>query len=442
MIEQQSARIAEPMPLSGVLAPEAMLGGMATTGLKEAPAWAHQGGPVGELTQLGRSPEGARGGEPQGAGAVERPSPVQRLARILAGGGGAAAMVGGRQVEASLGRRAATASSGAAGDESMGVVAPGRSIAERASVLLDRREAAGREGAQAQVGGRFVRDASPVGRLLSLIDPTGGRSAAASEAAANPRAVRWLLSRLDRRERSSVLAKAGGAEFALAWLGRIDGSLTGLDLGMEQTRSEIGQTFGPRSAAGTLASFAEAGADAGASVGPASVLSEASLVAPESRPAPRSSSPRADRSGLRRVASAAAGSGGRARQAATAAVRRVDYGYVNTGSAAAAASRVDVSRLTETALSSGGLGRTSLPLVAPAMKAVAQSALLSSRGESAPASTPASASAADSAPSSDNSTSKREVEMGPEELKKLAVEMADRVSRLLRREKERRGIWA
>jgi len=123
-------------------------------------------------------------------------------------------------------------------------------------------------------------------------------------------------------------------------------------------------------------------------------------------------------------------------------MRSVDWRYVETGSTATPAASVDYGQLAAAAVRELGPSRVSLPYVAPAVKAVAQSALLEPRN--APAEGSGSA-----PPQSGGTGGNKGAEGGGGQptlskaaMKKLAIEMADRVARLLQREKERRGKWA
>ena len=112
----------------------------------------------------------------------------------------------------------------------------------------------------------------------------------------------------------------------------------------------------------------------------------------------------------------------------------LDWNLVTPHAAARDAGRTapDLSRLAQTALSSGGVSRSDLPLIAPVAMAVATHAQLTTHDDRKPESTaPAAAGKHDSSKAIEAKV----------DLDKLAVEMANRISIRSRLELERRGIW-
>jgi hypothetical protein len=151
--------------------------------------------------------------------------------------------------------------------------------------------------------------------------------------------------------------------------------------------------------------------------------------------APAASGPHGAAGGARARAAAPAPAVAQAASAAPAqALDGMDWSLVTPHAASTESGRSapDLGRLARTALSSGGVKRTDLPLIAPATMAVAQHAQLSAREDAKPeAAAPANAGKPDA-----KKTAEAKVD-----LDKLAVEMANRISIRSRLELERRGIW-
>jgi len=227
-----------------------------------------------------------------------------------------------------------------------------------------------------------------------------------------------VLRGTERAERSSLLEAAGGSDFAFAWLARVDGSKSGLDIGLGETRNEFGRTFGKRR---------------DSSLAGASPMDGASLVAGA---APAAS----ERGGLRSVgASVAGGLGGAANGAgqhgASDSMRRTDWRFVETGSRAST-SHADLGKLAAAIVGNSESGkRAPMPLVAPAAKAIAQTALRKSASE---ATTKAGGGGGGGAK---KGAAGPEPKLSEKAIDALAVEMANRVARLMGLMKERIGVW-
>ncbi|MCB9736274.1 MAG: hypothetical protein H6745_27115 [Deltaproteobacteria bacterium] len=231
-----------------------------------------------------------------------------------------------------------------------------------------------------------------------------------------------LIQSADRREVASLFQKSGASEFAYAWLSRVDGSRTGLDLGMDGAKTEMRRAFGGQSRR------------VESRVAGSSPIAEAGLVSTAS--APRSE----DRGGLRNIAAPSGGLRGSARSqhAASAAVRRTDWRFVETGSRAST-SHADLGRLAAAIVSQSQTAQKApMPLIAPAAKAVAQSALRNPTNE-APTGKKSSK-PAQKAGGADKGKGEK-VTLSEEAMEQLAFEMVGRIVRRLGQDKERIGIW-
>lgn len=324
------------------------------------------------------------------------------------------------------------------------------------------------EGASPLQGYRFTEtqselaDASPEQSFLQLMASSGdGGGGVGSRSPAQIAAIvrkgglsrgqrAGLLSSLlrgtERAERTSLLEEAGAPEFAFAWLSRVDGSRTGLDLGLGDTRQEFGKAFGPRRDSSVAmdspiagASLVASGAQDGVSRGG---LSQQGGGAGRAGTSGRSRAGGADRSGLRSLAgtvSQTSTGASRPQHGASQAMRRTDWSFVDTGSRAST-THADLGKLAAAIVGNSESGqRAPMPLVAPAVKAVAQTALRDSKTGSSP-SQPAQGSGGGGADAGkrgpvDAKMSEKAVEM-------LAVEMANRVARLMGLMKERIGVWS
>lgn len=229
-----------------------------------------------------------------------------------------------------------------------------------------------------------------------------------------------ILRGTERAEMTAVLEQAGGRDFAMAWLGRVDGSRSGLDIGMKETRQEFGRTFG--------------GARRDSAMAGDSPIAGASFV--------QTGAPSGDdRSGLRSLASSVVGSStgaARPQHGASQAMRRTDWSFVQTGSKAATA-HADLGKLAAAIVgSSESSGRAPMPLVAPAAKAVAQTALRDAKTNSA--NSPAQQGGGGGAQA--GSRGPVDAKMSEKAVEMLAIEMANRVARLMGLTNERRGIWS
>jgi hypothetical protein len=282
-----------------------------------------------------------------------------------------------------------------------------------------RRNLSGTEGTrQAAARSRVAAQRGTLSRLLQNVQGTGGQRHRGN--GLTPRIIGRLLNRLDERQSVSSMSRLDVGEFALSWLRRVDGQLSGIDSGLEQSSTELASFFGM---ADTRTS----------SVAMDSPVSDAKLVTPGVE---RPSVSGDDSSGLRNLG-AAMGQGGRSSQHVSEASSKVDWGFVNTGSETSTA-HVDMKALAASAFGSGNAKNGSMPLVAPAVKAVAQTAMRSSKSEEAPAATPS----VQQAPSEEGATPASAGGMNDKAMDQLAQEMAGRISRRLKREKDRRGIWA
>ena len=119
-------------------------------------------------------------------------------------------------------------------------------------------------------------------------------------------------------------------------------------------------------------------------------------------------------------------------------MRRTDWSFVQTGSKAATA-HADLGKLAAAIVgSSESSGRAPMPLVAPAAKAVAQTALRDAKTNSA--NSPAQQGGGGGAQA--GSRGPVDAKMSEKAVEMLAIEMANRVARLMGLTNERRGIWS
>ena len=70
------------------------------------------------------------------------------------------------------------------------------------------------------------------------------RGAQAVDRGLQPQVIGRILNRLEQRQDSTVVSRADSADFALAWLRRVDGQLSGIDTGLEQTTESLSSYFG------------------------------------------------------------------------------------------------------------------------------------------------------------------------------------------------------
>ena len=148
-----------------------------------------------------------------------------------------------------------------------------------------------------------------------------------------------------------------------------------------------------------------------------------------------------DKSGLRSVAAAVvhtATGAARPQHGASQAIRRTDWSFVDTGSRASTA-HADLTKLSAAIIGSADSAqRAPMPLVAPAAKAVAQTALRAAKTESASRTSP-------TQPAAQSGGDKRgpvDAKMSEKAIEMLAIEMASRVARLMGLMNERRGVWS
>ena len=423
--------VSEPVELAKVIAPEAMLGGMTPPELQGrltpvADSSERYSGAVGELTTLGYDgvEPGGDSVEPSSRGIGERISerslvdradgrlpdsaaasrprpvlrPVRRLGQVLAGRG-----------------KSRLQSAGRVGDLVTRLEAPDTGRIQRTHSVPDVAERAALSNAESMLGG-------PLESLLALVDPAGGRSLPKN-------AVTRLLARLDRQESRKLSQESAVREFAVSWMQRVDGSLSGVDVGLEGERTELRKFFGVTPKVLVDSSVAQESPVRGA---------DFVTQAPKASTAPVSG----DRAGLHRVGKAAAQAdvGGARQRAAADALSSLNWTYVKTGSSAG--TRSDLGGLAAKAATSQAAGsRVAYPLVAPAMKAVAQTALRSARSEASPASEGHTAGGP-----GDGGVGKEggnEPKLDNAALKRIARSVAGHVAQLLdRKEKDRRGKWA
>lgn len=226
-----------------------------------------------------------------------------------------------------------------------------------------------------------------------------------------------ILRGTERAEMTALLEQAGGREFAFAWLNRVDGSRSGLDIGLQATRQEFGQAFGRRDSV----------------MAGESPIAGASLVDTSSRGE--------DKSGLRSVAASmvhTATGAARPQHGASQAIRRTDWSFVDTGSRTSTP-HADLTKLASAIIGSADAAqRAPMPLVAPAAKAIAQTALRDPTTKSAVKNAPQGAPAA---PAGDR-RGPVDAKMSEKAIEMLAIEMAGRVARLMGLMNERRGVWS
>lgn len=211
--------------------------------------------------------------------------------------------------------------------------------------------------------------------------------------------------------------------FGNAWLSRVDGARTGLELGIDPERTPFSAAFGaePEGTRTALTDDLHL-VNTGATVdGPA--------ASPRTVQAARS-----ERTGGGRRRSAAA-QGGRSKSAS---LRHVDVG----GRGAGPRRDVDQMAARVRGTSMGG-ERSSMPLIANSMQAVAQSAMRSATTERAPGDRvhEERVTSATRGADSEGEATSQENTLSKEAFEALAQQMADRVARELKRERERRGQW-
>jgi hypothetical protein len=239
-----------------------------------------------------------------------------------------------------------------------------------------------------------------------------------------------LVARLERTASGGSLRRGEIADFTMAWLERIDGSRTGLDMGLDGVRDDV------VSAVGAWASSRRSSRLAGRSP-----IDEASTVG-----LPAEERGTRDRSGLRRASlqgSSGASVASRPRHRAASALKQADWKFVDTGSREGT-SHAELGQLAAKIMEIvPSAGEAPMPLVAPAVKAVAQTALRKGRDESLGGGDASSggADAAVSSPGGDSGAASVAGKLSKAAFEKLAYEMADRVARRLKREQERKGQW-
>lgn len=382
----RAAEVAQPLTLAGVIAPERMLPGM------RAPELA-----TGEVEALSI-----------GSGAVERFEQSR-----LAGGPTPVAALAGETAEMDF----------------VSTLPPELSEEERAAAvehaLSEERAGAARtrQAAQARID-KALASGGPIRRLLSLVDKSGGRSLSA--AGLKPEHVSGLLRRIDAVRSTSLMQRGEVGDFVMGWLGRVDGSRTGMDIGFEVSPGELAKYF--RTTADALRASGERRFGLGAEPRPMGVSAvagdspidarilvegtgaeesvrravestrevEGARAAYAERAADRArmetvqaqTASTRDRSRLRRVISEAQRSQdqtGSARHGASSAMRDLNWSFVKTG-IARETPHADLGSMASSVMDAPAASRVPMPLVAPAVKAVAQTALRSPTTEPSPGS--------------------------------------------------------
>jgi hypothetical protein len=288
--------------------------------------------------------------------------------------------------------------------------------------------------------GEASPDLAPSGRSRPS-ERSGSRGDAkslAARVARMPRSERAslmsaLMASPERAEWTSVMTRAGAGEFAFEWLSRVDGSRSGLPVDLGETREATARTFGrPHS-------LAEA-----SPMGSADLVSQPDMREAVAAAAARISEQRASTSGVaphaRGVATALSGQASRSD-----AVRRTDWRLVDTG-VKGAHGHADLGKLAAALAGAGGGGGAGagssapvpLALVAPAAKAVAQTAMRSPRDDGGTSSRPAPDPAA---PNRGGPSGPGEVTLSEEAIELLAIEMAARVADMFEQDNDRTGQW-
>jgi hypothetical protein len=231
-----------------------------------------------------------------------------------------------------------------------------------------------------------------------------------------------ILRGTERAEMTAILEQAGGREFAMAWLNRVDGTRSGIDIGMMETRKDFGRAFGDR----RLSAVAGVSPIGGASFVDTSVPGHDE-----------------DRSGLRSVAASmvhTSTGAARPQHGASQAIRRTDWSFVDTGSRTSTP-HADLGKLASAIIGSAeSAQRAPMPLVAPAAKAIAQTALRAPKSESVGRSGGSSGQGGKKQAGGQGGPT--DAKMSEEAIEMLAIEMANRVARLMGLKNERRGIWS
>ena len=316
----------------------------------------------------------------------------------------------------SEGMRARQAYSGGfAGDVPGMLVAPGLQATE----VIEKHEDKGHGSSGGRERARKLSVSKMVEALKANVE--GGQGPSAS-------LLHGLVKRLERSAVGGALGRSDIANFTMAWLDRVDGGRTGLDIGLDDLRDEVVSTVGSWAKVRRSRLSMESPIDEARTVGFASP-----------------SLPSEDRSGLvrasRRALMGRAQSSRPAHRAAVA-MRDADWKFVDTGSRKSTP-HADLGNLAAKIMeNSPSAGAAPMPLVAPAVKAVAQTALRKGRDESMGADASSSAAGAlDAPPGGDSNRSSEAAKLSKAAFEKLALEMADRVARRLKREQERKGQW-
>jgi hypothetical protein len=243
-----------------------------------------------------------------------------------------------------------------------------------------------------------------------------------------------LMESPERAEWTSIMKRAGAGDFAFEWLSRVDGSRSGLPVDLGETREATARTFGRSSALAETSPMASADLVTQPDLREAVAAAAARISEQRSQSAAAGVAPHA-----RGVASALAGQATRAE-----AVRRTDWRLVDTG-VKGAHGHADLGKLAAALAgsgagggSTGSAGAVPLALVAPAAKAVAQTAMRSARDEGGTSSSPAPDPAA---PNRGGPSGPGEVTLSEEAIELLAIEMAARVAELFEQDNDRTGQW-
>jgi len=262
---------------------------------------------------------------------------------------------------------------------------------------------------------------APERDLVELMSEAGDVSAQFSSSVSRRQRAGLLSAILrgtERAELTAILEQTGGRQFAMAWLNRVDGTRSGIDIGMKGTRQEFGQAFGARTRSSSVAGQ--------------SPMGDASFVDTSAQPE--------DKSGLRSIAASVvhtATGAARPQHGASQAMRRTDWSFIDTGSKAST-THADLGKLASAIVGGSDSGsRAPMPLVAPAAKAIAQTALRDDKNASASSNS----STGGSSPAPAGSRGPTDAKMSDKAVELLAIEMASRVARLMGLTNERRGIW-
>ena len=225
------------------------------------------------------------------------------------------------------------------------------------------------------------------------------------------------------------------AGFNASWLGRVDGHRTGLDLGMGDSRVELEQVFGVdhRTRFSSLASD--------------SPVVDASMVRTDGEQHRTDAGPssRRRRPGRRpgQLREPGRGRAAHAQRSESALPPGAPWRFVMPGGAPRSPD-ADLGRIADGAMGAAPRDQAAMPLIAPAVQAVAQSALRSARSEQSPGERVRAEEKHGAPAAAGEETGPERTEAGQltrEAFEQLALQMADRIARRMQRDRERRGQW-